>query len=748
MAWIDDWEIVAVDDLAIPQARAVAAYMAATPEIAATVEARRNGRGAEMLVLDVQTGAPQRPVVPIERVERISALFASGDGMPIVLMLREDFPDTEHQLLVPDGFPSGMCIDDRPWDEARLGWTPAEFLQRILLWFRRAARGELHDPRQPVDPFFGLSTLRVVVPASVLDRPEGVELGGFCPVADDPDLITIIPASEIPKGATAARLLLMGYSVPPERMTRMRKAPRDLGGLVRILSERGVDVVSDLRGRVRQWAGSEAKDRPRLQGMLAIVVSMPVVAPNGDRPGLVDLRMFVTAATLGKVGVALGVLEADLGDAAASGFVQAIPQRDPDVEALADIEIEMAQVHRAFDQYWAATMAGRDARDSRKAVLVGAGAIGSHVVESLIREGRFEWSIVDDDRLLPHNLARHTLGSLQNGHPKAAALSKRLNAVFAFSGDQPVADTLDCNVLRPGDANDALNERLAAADIVIDASASVAASRCLSDWDASARRASVFFNPSAEAVVVLVEPVDRSVTLRDLEAQYYRAVLQRPELERHLTTVGERFAYTGACREITNRVPESRVALLSALAASGLSRALDDSQGLIRIWTTGPDGDVVVTTPQVAIAARHDLAGWEVTVDDEVRAQMVAMREGALPNETGGSVLGVIDTVARKIHVVEALPEPPDSKGSPTRFERGIAGLSEDVAAKLARVMDQIRYVGEWHSHPSAHSISPSATDVVQLVQTALTTALEDQPGLSLIVGDDGLNVLIGKSLR
>jgi hypothetical protein len=455
--------------------------------------------------------------------------------------------------------------------------------------------------------------------------------------------------------------------------------------------------------------------------------------------------MFLTESSLGQVGVALGVLEADTGDTAASGFVQAIPQRDPDGEALAGIQIEMAQVHRAFDQDWATTLAGRDARDARKAVLVGAGAIGSHVAESLLREGRFEWTIVDDDRLLPHNLARHTLGSRQNGQPKAAALSNRLNAVFAFSGDQPVTDVLDCNVLRPGDATDSLNERMSNADIVIDASASVAASRCLSDWNSPARLASVFFNPSAESVVALVEPADRSVTLRDLEAQYYRAVLQRPELERHLTAIGDRFAYTGACREITNRVPESRVALLSALAASGLSQALDASEGLIRIWTIGPEGEVVVSAPPVAVATRHSLAGWEVTVDDGVRAQMIAMREGALPNETGGSVLGIIDTVARKIHVVEAMPEPSDSKASPTLFERGIAGLSEEVAAKLARAMEQIRYVGEWHSHPRSHSISPSATDLIQICRSAVDASIERQPTLSLIAGDSGLNVLIAE---
>jgi hypothetical protein len=65
----------------------------------------------------------------------------------------------------------------------------------------------------------------------------------------------------------------------------------------------------------------------------------------------------------------------------------------------------------------------------------------------------------------------------------------------------------------------------------------------------------------------MVEPADRNLTLRDLEARYYRVVLREPELERHLSATGERFAYTGACRAVTNRMPESRASLLSSLAA-------------------------------------------------------------------------------------------------------------------------------------------------------------------------------------
>ena len=87
--------------------------------------------------------------------------------MPFVVMHRDEFPDTEHQQLVPEGHPAVICIDDRPWAEALLTWTPTELIERILTWFRRAARGELHDARQPLDPVLLGSPLSLIIPRSI-----------------------------------------------------------------------------------------------------------------------------------------------------------------------------------------------------------------------------------------------------------------------------------------------------------------------------------------------------------------------------------------------------------------------------------------------------------------------------------------------------------------------------------------------------------------------------------------------------
>lgn len=66
--------------------------------VATFIEAQRDG-DRELVILDFRTGKPQRPVYPILSVERVGILFASAESLPFVHMLRDDFPDTEHQQL-------------------------------------------------------------------------------------------------------------------------------------------------------------------------------------------------------------------------------------------------------------------------------------------------------------------------------------------------------------------------------------------------------------------------------------------------------------------------------------------------------------------------------------------------------------------------------------------------------------------------------------------------------------------------
>jgi hypothetical protein len=58
--------------------------------------------------------------------------------------------------------------------------------------------------------------------------------------------------------------------------------------------------------------------------------------------------------------------------------------------------------------------------------------------------------------------------------------------------------------------------------------------------------------------------------------------------------------------------------------------------------------------------------------------------------------------------------------------------------------MHQIRYVGEWHSHPRGSSTWPSATDLEQLRRLAEELESDGVPALMAIAGDDSqLTVLL-----
>jgi hypothetical protein len=236
------------------------------------------------------------------------------------------------------------------------------------------------------------------------------------------------------------------------------------------------------------------------------------------------------------------------------------------------IAIDAAEVHFSLNRDLAATVAGSEA-NRRKAVLVGAGSLGSQIGLDLAREGAFSWTVLDQDVLMPHNFVRHALLPLDTGAPKASALARQMGSLL----DEPV-NAARCNVANPGpEIAGQIKEYFAAADVIVDASASVAISRFLSDMtDAPARRLCTFFNPAGNAVVLLAEDKDRGITLRDLEAQYHDLLLSDPSLADHLKADHPGVRYSGSCRALTNRIPATRAALLGALAARGIIDCLRD----------------------------------------------------------------------------------------------------------------------------------------------------------------------------
>lgn len=723
-------EVKKPDDLEPALARQLATLAAksALPGIALTGLRQSPETGYAGVCLDVEVERPQDLAHSIRAIESIAVLFPLDGRQPSILALREDFPETPHQNLSPLGGPCSLCIDDRPWPEARLTVTGYDIARRVQLWLSKAARGELHDPTQPPDPVFFDSPLNLVVPGSIMvETTEPVGLDGW--VRQDNESLILTRETQ-PSGMPPAFTILV-FRAHPQRMTRLRHAPHTLATLNSELEHGGIRLYDQLEMSLKAWAGLETADIRRLSSRLAVLIVFPVTA--GQQPGVNDVRAFITFETAGEIGVALGVLcrnDSQVGDKRA--YIAAIPAGSP---TNADLPVAPANVHFALNRDLAAAITGRVNSDRRCAVIVGAGSLGSQLSLNLAREGAFLWAVVDDDHLLPHNLVRHALFAEDIGAPKAGALAQKLAGVLG----EPVA-AIQSNVLHPDeDTTQALSTALTEANVIIDASASVAVSRHLSDLpEVNARRISVFFNPAGTSVVLLAEDTARSITLRDLEAQYYRVVSSDPALSDHLGVEGQGIRYSGSCRALTNRIPATNAALLSALAARGTAQALETDKATISIWTLAENGEVHLAQREGASVTQTQLCDWKVAYDAGLLQDLRVLRGAKLPKETGGVLLGIVDMGRKTAYVARALPEPEDSRASETAFERGIVSLQEQVSDAVTATMHQLRYIGEWHSHPDGASTTPSYTDIAQLAWLGEELENEGLPGLMAIVGTNG----------
>jgi Prokaryotic E2 family A len=376
------------------------------------IEFRQDG-SHEAVRIEIDVERPQDLAFLIRATEPLAIVFALADEQPRVLALRENFPDTPHQNWTPEGAPCSLCIDDRPWAEAKLTLTPVDLVRRIQLWLANAARGELHDPAQPLDPLFSRSWLSLVIPPSVFATTgaEPAELVGFTR-QDNP---SIILTARVPAAGRArsqeARFLVLPFQAAPQGMTRLRHAPTTLAGLHTELERCGIDLIKELKERLTAWAGMKEDDLRRLSSRLVILVIFPV--QEGGHRSVNDLRAFVTPDTAGEIGIALGALLKHSTQVGGREMYSVAIGRGsssrPD-----QVGIDASEVHFALNRDLAASVAGREV-DRRQAVLVGAGALGSQIGIDLVREGALSWTVIDQDCLLPHNLARHALLTAETG---------------------------------------------------------------------------------------------------------------------------------------------------------------------------------------------------------------------------------------------------------------------------------------------------------------------------------------------
>ena len=730
-------EIVARTDLKLPRARSFADVLAGGANVYARLVECRAGDGGESVVFEAEVELGQLRVHPIRPRERLVALFPPDDATtPEVLSLRDDFPSVPHRSLRYDEFPRSLCLYDEPFRDLKKTWTAARFLERVRDWLALTAKGRLHHEDQPLEPLF-VAQDHVILPDDLFDgerdfsqrlRIEPIEYpnGNFvCLLSKAPPVLT---ATEPPKPgekpagfdyvATAFRCAAQTHGV-------IRRQPATLRDLAEVFRSLGRDFLSELKERLAAWQ----REKAPLAARLILVIWFPKTRDEEGRIEATDVWTFLTSGSLLEVGAAIGLW--DVHDGKPGTILGGDASRDG-----RGIKLALLHSHFNLSRSRAARLEGRTERFDGKIAAVGVGALGSQVTLNLARSAFGEWTIIDDDLLLPHNLARHALDGNALGYPKAYALATFANSLI--EGDSIVRAIL-ADVLDPGKSQQAVGEAFAAADIILDLSASVAVARHLAHApDLKARRISIFLNPTGEDLVVLAEDAGRSSPLDSLEMQYYRALVTDERLDGHFRPLDGRARYGQSCRDVTSRIPQDSVALHAANASRIVKTISSTSASRIIIWRSDRDGNVRRVDIGTAPVIRHAIGDWTVCLDALLVHRLAQLRDAKLPRETGGVLIGSFDLERRIAYIVETIPSPPDSEEWPTLYIRGCRGLRGEVDRLAERTDGMLEYIGEWHSHPAGCSTAPSADDVRVFGWLTESMDVEGLPALMMIVGDDG----------
>lgn len=703
----------------------------------ATMHGQDSAEGrVESIVVEVRCdGVPTHNQVGIDYAERLAICIPGHTGdMVEVYALRRTFPLLMHRNHVPPGFPVSLCLYFESARVVNRTWTAQAFLRRIQWWLEGSATGTLHPADQPVEQLFFVTKFELVLPWNFASLQEAKSEYFLEPTPERPGGgQTFLLRSRQDSSATLA-IAAVSLTLPSVVHGSIEQDPPTLGALADTLSHRGVDLVTHLRERLRGLITPSGAPTKGEAAWTAVVLTTPISRSEHEPPSTHNHRaVFVSCGPL-KLAKHLGAFfELDSHYYRADG-VGPGPVADPCWREIGIFPMEVLKANGADDARY---QAGQK-QDGPKGALIGVGALGSALLNLWTREGWGQWTAVDKDHIKPHNLSRHVAFHGQIGQPKAYAVADMANAVYPGAVTVSSA-VLDVDLLHQPEVLEALTPH----DLIVDASTTLDYPRAASGQDGLPRHVSTFISPNGDASVLLIEDAGRTRRLRTLEAQYYRAVIEQPWGAVHLTGDMPSFWSGASCRDRSFALSYAKIMGHAATLAQQIPAASQAPNACIRIWQkSGALGGTDIY--EVAVQSEHLLPLGELDfyIDAGLQQQLSAMRNAALPNETGGVLLGYYDFNQSMVVAVAALAAPPDSVATAMSFERGVVGTLATVEEAMRRTAGTVRYLGEWHSHPQGHSTEPSREDVLQIAHLGMNMAQEGLPAIQLIVGDDELQVV------
>jgi tRNA A37 threonylcarbamoyladenosine dehydratase len=695
--------------------------------------------GNEAIVLSIKVDLPTRSPYGLLGWEKIAICCESGD-YPILkaYSLRKNFPVFSHLNQTPKNKPKDLCLSDVQFMEYMYNNSLMDFVQRVKSWLDRAASGELHLDEQPREPFISNTAGDFVLDSDTYER-----------IITGDSNIELFPTYVLKPNKFFRRFYIEASSIKnpnknfksPFTILCIKSKPT-FDQCINYKPENYLDLYDLLLNKLSIYLSREIysflynsrqlKKHDHLSRDLLLVLCIPRL----NSKGLVtvpEIIVFHIKKKLYEIGLLHDCLVESYDKRKdRNSFDLKNTFKDKD-KKFRKVKVDSFKVIRPFTKHLAAKMAGitKEIIDNSFAV-IGQGALGSQLTLNLARQGFQKWRLIDQDTLLPHNFARHGVSAGYRGNSKAVATYNEIALILDKSDVIPFPAPVYGFSHR--DVNKAFDT-----DIILDCSASHTVFLALAyRQKPDSRTFSCYYGGKGYTSVLICEDSQRKIRIDDIDLQLKIKGLKNRIIKNiYRKKEDNQIVYSTSCNETTTVMPQDLVAVHAGIISMQIKKALNDENSHVFVNNVKADGlGVDVETFIPAEMTLKDCNRWKFRISPAAIEEMSKFRGEKLPDETGGVLIGWINSFEQVVYIGKAIPAPLDSVERPYYFKRGKKGL-HNLVHNISEITNKdLYYVGEWHSHPPNCSVSQSMDDKIAIKKISGMMLEDSLPGVMVTIAD------------
>ncbi len=282
-------------------------------------------------------------------------------------------------------------------------------------------------------------------------------------------------------------------------------------------------------------------------------------------------------------------------------------------------------------------------------------------------------------------------------------------------------------------------------ETLIDTSASITVQRTIDKYNFHhLDRITNFLSPDGHSSFLFFTPKGVQIPHTHLEISIYNFIISNQDFNNVLNSSVKGYSYSGdSCRSISYEISTNIIGIHSHWASHNIEKLYKTNEVTILLSKIDEKFqtkcfDVV---PEKFTEYSVHNCSHKVYIAKSLIENLEALRIRSLPNETGGILIGTFDVINDAIYLVNCIDAPLDSDRQPTSFLRGNEGVEDKLKLISEQTHGNLKYMGEWHSHPNKSNTKPSEKDIVQLDWLRKQAESQLFPYLMLIIGDNSYDL-------